>query len=820
MNKLKATASRLSADAMQHPSRSLKILVVDDDDVDRERVRRCLRSSTLVVNLIEAGSGQEAMNILQDLDIDCILLDNRLGDTTGSTLMQSIRHDTPYQGPIIMVTGAGSESLVVEALNEGASDYLTKVDLDAERLTQAILRSLQRQEARAAEEAATRQLSDQVEAQARTLRQLDRTLQDVLDQAPNVIAYWDLQETIRFGNPVHESWFGVDPHTLVGMRVQDLLGPELYALHAPHIAQALAGHAVRFEHRIEAKAGRAARIARVDYRPDRDDRGQTQGFYVTMTDLTELVLARDEAQESARLKSAFLANMSHEIRTPMNAILGLLRLTMDKTLGREVRGDLTRAHEAAQALMGILDDILDHSRMEAGQLQIQPQPVLLDDLVRRSVDLFSARMAQQSLRFQVCIEPSLPTWVLADGLRVSQVLNNLLGNAVKFTQAGQVTLRVTTGRIGQLRFEVQDTGPGIHLERQAALFSAFVQEDASVTRRFGGSGLGLSICRNLVELMHGQIGVSSEPGQGSLFWFELPLTPSPPVEPLANSPAQAGSLASLPTQRRVLLWSARPIPTPWIRHPGLETEHWYQCPTIDHVLQQLRQHRADFDVLLVDWDGEEGVLHHQLERLSREFGHPPRGMPPVVLITESMPLPAREASDDPWNDAPWLIQPVMGHTLQAALCQAQDGAPIPSASDITTTPWQAGARLKGHRVLLVEDNPLNQMVATAFLQQLHLDVTVADDGAQGVEVVRSVPAGHFDAILMDMHMPVMDGLKATRAIREHADWQHTPIIAMTAAVLPDDHRKCMDAGMVATIAKPIDADHLVNTLLNWIPAKT
>jgi len=794
------------------PVRELQILIIDDDDVDRERVRRCLHGSTLCARMVEAESGNEAMRILRSQSVDCVLLDNCLGDTTGSALLRAIRELTSYEGPIIMVTGAGSEALVVEAMQEGAADYVPKVQLDAERLTQAILRSLQLQENRVAKEAAARELAHRLAEQERTLRQLDRTLQDILDQAPNAIAYWDREGRIRFGNVAHQAWFGVAPQQLVDMTAKQLLGPVLHAIHEPHIRLALQGQAQQFEHTIPAQGDHPERIARVEYRPDKDEQGRTQGFYVTWSDLTELAQARDAAQESARLKSAFLANMSHEIRTPMNAILGLLRLTLDKPLTSEVQGDIGRAHEAALALMGILDDILDHSKLEAGQLRIDPQALPIDELIRRSVDLFSGRTTQKGLNFHVDIAAQVPTTVMADGLRLSQVLNNLLGNAVKFTEQGGVTLSVRPTRTPhRLRFEVSDTGPGISAERRTALFSAFTQEDASITRRYGGSGLGLSICRNLVTLMGGQVGLNSELGHGSVFWFEVPL-------PACEAPGPAAAALAAPG---VFFWSpAARVPDLWRRLPALSTERWQLGSQPADVEAALLSTAPDLEALLIEWPGEPEELAGHLQSLRRTTLAAERPWPTLLLVGEGHQRKPLLAATEALGDVRLLSHPVMGSVLLTALQQVHDAHHPPTSQTEPPSPWLIGQRLKGRRVLLVEDNALNQMVAQAFLQQVEVEVTTVGDGAQAVDMVLRSQPGDFDAILMDMHMPVMDGLEATRRIKDLPDWQATPIIAMTAAVLQDDQARCEEAGMRDIIAKPIIAEHLIGTLLKWIPDRT
>jgi len=791
--------------------RALQILIIDDDDVDRERMRRCVRSSALGAHTMEAESGTEAMRILSTQVIDCVLLDNCLGDTTGSALLRAIRELTSYVGPIIMVTGAGSEALVVEAMQEGAADYVPKVQLDAERLTQAILRSLQLQEVRTAQEADARQLTRRLAEQERTLHQLDRTLQDILDHTPNAIAYWDRDGRIRFGNGAHAAWFGIAPRDLAHMSVAELLGPALHTVHASHIARALAGEPQQFEHTLPAQGGRPERIACVVYHPDTDQHGHTQGFYVSWSDLTELVHARDAAQDSARIKSAFLANMSHEIRTPMNAILGLLRLTLDKPIPPEVHDDIGRAHEASLALMGILDDVLDHARLEAGQVRVDPQTLVLDELVRRSVDLFSGRTAQKGLSFRVDIDAQAPRAVLADPLRLSQVLNNLLGNAIKFTDQGGVTVAVRNGREPpRVRFEVGDTGVGIAPERRTALFSPFTQEDASVTRRFGGSGLGLSISRDLVAIMDGEMGLNSEVGKGSVFWFEVPLPACPPPEP--DPDPVDGS-------RVCFLSPAASPPDLWRRLPALSVEQWRTGQHAADIESAILTGNPPVDVLLVDWAGTPDTLAAQLTALRMRALAAGRTWPALLLLSEGHERSRALAVADGLGEVRQLSHPVMASVLLAALRRARDIGQWPAPRTAATSPWAAGRRLTGRHVLLVEDNALNQMVAQAFLEQVGMRVTTVSDGAQAVDAVRRTQPDNVEAILMDMHMPVMDGLEATRRIRQHAEWQNTPIIAMTAAVLHEDRTHCEEAGMCDIVAKPIIAERLIATLLKWIPER-
>lgn len=788
-------------------TRELRILIIDDDDVDRERVRRCLACSTLLTQISEADSGHQAVGVLCQEPVDCVLLDNCLGDTTGAALLKDIRVRTPYRGPVIMVTGAGNDALFVETMHEGAADYVPKHQLEAERLAQAILRSLKSHESLAVEQAAAQRLERRIAEQEQRMRQLDRTLQDILDQAPNVIGYWDQDERVRFGNVLHRVWFGVAAHDLVDMQVSQLLGPELYAIHAPHIQQALLGQPQRFEHSMPVLGSQDTRVVRVDYLPDMDANNRTQGFYVTWSDLTELARARDAAEASARLRQTFLANMSHEIRTPMNAILGLLRLTLDKPLAPDARHLVSHAHEASLALMHILDDILDHARLEAGKLAFDPQPFQVDALILRSLDLFAERIAQKGLDLVVDVSPDFPTAIKADSLRIAQVLNNLLGNAVKFTEHGSISLRLRMLlHPTRLRFEVADTGSGIDFDQQAELFSPFTQADSSVTRRHGGSGLGLSICRSLVQLMSGDIGVTSHPAMGSTFWFELPhepcALPDPDVLPVDGL--------------TIIYWTQRSaVPGAWARHKPLNTQGWRMARTLAEV-ESLLLNSTRACQLLVDLALPLNDLAPTLQALMSRMPWWREPHPGILLLLPCDVPRARLSGVAFPEHVSTLQQPVLAGTLSHHLAALQ--MPHHDTMSLPDTPplWSDSAQLKGARVLLVEDNFMNQMVAQAFLQQMEMLVTTVGDGQQAVDCINQAKPGEFDVILMDMHMPVMDGLTATEKIRNMPGWQSCPIIAMTAAVLADDQQRCTQSGMVDLIAKPIIAEQLVATLEKWV----
>jgi PAS domain S-box-containing protein len=652
----------------------LQVLVVDDDDVDRERVRRLLDRCSLECDVHEASTGAEALDRVQLQPFDCVMLDHHLGDSDGADLLQRLHRQARRDCPIIMITGAGSEALAARAMRDGAADYLLKTQLSVETLAGALNRCLEHHRVRAELAALHQQLEQRVQQQAAVLQQRERDLQALIDNAPTVMGYWDRDLRCRFGNRPHAEWFGVTAAELPGRALQDVLGPGLARTSRGDVEAALQGQTREVEWWLPPADGRPERHLQVQLDPDRDSGGVVVGLYMTMTDVSPIKRARDAAESAARTKSAFLANMSHEIRTPMNAIIGLARLALDEDLPPRARDFLDKVHTSALALMGILDDVLDYSKIEAGQLHVERITIDLPALIARQADLFRARLEQKGLALRVELPPSVPRQVLADPLRLSQVLTNLVGNAVKFTSVGQVRLQVALddGARPALRFMVADTGIGIAANRQAHLFEAFEQGDSSITRRFGGTGLGLSICRRLVQLMGGEIGMHSRVGHGSTFWFTLPL--------------QVGEAAT---------------------------------------------------------------------------------------GTAAVPLPPPPATVD----------------LQA---------------------------LQGRRVLLAEDNPLNQIVASELLRRLGLEVTVVDNGASAVAAVAASASAPFDAVLMDLHMPELDGLEAARRIRALTGSAQLPVIGLTAAVMAEDRARCLEAGMVDHVAKPIMPERLRQVLLQWM----
>ncbi|WP_110996438.1 hybrid sensor histidine kinase/response regulator [Pseudomonas sichuanensis] len=490
----------------------------------------------------------------------------------------------------------------------------------------------------------------------------------------------------------------------------------------------------------------------------------------------ELDEARQRALGMAQARAAFLANMSHEIRTPLNGMLGMIALALDSPLAGEQRQQLSIAHDSGKVLVELLNDILDLSKFDAGQLELERIPFDLGAMLEDTANLLSQNAAA-SVELTCLISANFPSSVLGDPTRVRQIVSNLLSNALKFTRFGRVDLRLSS-IVGGVRLEVSDTGIGIPEEAQARIFQPFTQAGAGITRQYGGTGLGLTLTHNLCKAMQGRLHIQSETGFGSRFSADLPL------------PAHTEAIPPAPLAGRVVA----------LTHAGSGLAELLQGLLPGWGLDYVRIDAANelngvVDLLITD-------------DLDPVLALRPSIQAPILLVTAyGSFLPSEQATQlAPLQQlARPLARNALYHTLRRTL-QGEANAPLPHEVSM--------AQERRARILLVEDNPVNQLVAKGMLAKLGCQVQVA---AQGVEALEFLEQETFDLVLMDCNMPVMDGYEASRRIRQSGRWPELPIVALTANAMPEERERCRAAGMNDYLAKPFRREELLALIDHWVP---
>ncbi len=524
----------------------------------------------------------------------------------------------------------------------------------------------------------------------------------------------------------------------------------------------------------------------------------------------ELKAAKDAAEAATRAKSEFLANMSHEIRTPMNGVIAATDLALGEEMSPKVEHYLKIIHSSAHSLLGIIDNILDFSNIEDGKLDLETRAFRLDDVLDSVTGMFSNKAAEKRIELLVDIDHQTPKALVGDPLRLQQILKNLVDNAVKFTEKGGVILVGTKGpkkTLNQvtLTFFVKDTGVGIAPEYLPKLFESFSQADASTTRKYEGAGLGLSICKKLVEMMDGKIWVESELGKGTTFTFtaRFGLRPAEQERKLVL-PLDVKGLKVLVVDDCA---ESRVIMQKMLESFGFRMESVSSGIESLNMLKESEARKEPFDLVMIDW------LMPELDGIetSRRIRHDLKLTLPIIMMTafgkEAEKIDAERAGVNVFLTKPISQSPLFNAIMDAlgkeALERARKEKPITTMASIYKK------RLRGIRILVAEDNPTNQAIVLAVLEKAGIVVEIADNGKKAVDAVRR---NHFDAVLMDIQMPEMDGYEATRTIRQDPKFKSLPIIAMTAHAMKGDEEKCIHAGMDGHVSKPIDQDKLFHTL--------
>ncbi len=753
--------------------------------------------------------------------------------------------------PLLILVGASKDEVLAEwrerAVRSGMLVLLALVS--SAGLALAAARSLAR------EEVGRRRLAEanaDLDVTARSLEQANRAfaganrrLNLILQSASEGICGVDRDERITFANPA--------ACAMTGYTNEEMLGRSLHLL--IHHTRADGSPAPTIDCPVfevlrtgEARGG----LEDIYWRKDGSnfpvefatspmlEGSRVEGAVVVFHEIAErkraeeaLLQAKTVAEAASRAKSEFLANMSHEIRTPMNAILGLVHLLQQTELSTRQRDYAQKIRISAQSLLGILNDILDFSKVEAGKLELERVDFRLDDLLQNLAVIVGAAAQDKDIEVLFSVAPEVPLDLVGDPLRLQQVLINLAGNAIKFTEAGEVVVsvravEVTDGR-AVLAFSIRDTGIGIDIAQRERLFQAFSQADSSTTRRYGGTGLGLAICTRLVALMGGAMDVESQPGQGSDFHFTAVFGREilPAERPLRARPVPRGLSVLVvddnPTARAVL--------GELVSSFGWRAEI---CTSGEEAIAELERATAagqPYDIVLMDWKmpGLDGI---ETTRRIREDG---LVKAPVIIVVSAFGRERIGTLSDTLGLGGALVKPVTASALLDAVTDAYGAAGGGSwaeeegraeqgggAADLAGPPSagpaprsQSGRPLAGRRLLLVEDNSISQEVAREILERAGARVSVAGNGREAVARVEEADPP-FDIVLMDVQMPEMDGFEATRRLRAGPAGHGLPIIAMTASALPSDKQRCLDGGMDDHIAKPIDVDELFAVLDRWI----
>ncbi len=673
-----------------------------------------------------------------------------------------------------------------------------------------------------------RDISDRMKIQTAFMEER-KLLRQLIDTIPLPIFFVDANYHLTFSNTAFQRFFGLDSGLAEGLYFPKIFVADDYR----EMGHLLSGLFEKRDHgqvrqeivlRTKNHEPHSFNVILVRYQKDADAEAAIIGVLVDITEqrATNLRLVEakryaeamaETAEQASRAKGSFLANMSHEIRTPLNAVIGLTHLCLQTTVTDKQRDYLNKVHLSANSLLSLLNDILDFAKIEAGKLSIEHSPFSLDAVLDSLVAIFGHKCQDKGLELLVQVRPNVPSQLKGDAHRLGQILINLVGNAVKFTEQGEVSITVSLAEENKdqvlLCFSVQDTGTGMTAEQMGKLFQEFCQGDASITRRYGGSGLGLTICKRLIQLMGGYIDVDSRPGRGSCFNFTAYFNQAGEGSTPPRSPTE--DLRTL----KILVVDDNPHARQILAETLKTLSYQPVCvadgeKAIEAVLTA-DANGVSFDLVFMDWrmPGMNG-----LETTRRIKATVSLSKIPVVIMVSAYGREDIMTTTDPSPLDGWLMKPVRRNSLLDAIMAAFGCTP---EAQQMYSPEQQLSALAGSKILLAEDNEINQQVARELLENIGIKVTVVNNGQ---EAVTRVAQEDFDAILMDLQMPVMDGLSAVREIRRTKSCEILPIIAMTANALVGDREKCLEAQMNDHVVKPVAPKELYETLVKWMRVRS
>ncbi|MEI7633989.1 MAG: response regulator [bacterium] len=781
----------------------IRVLLIEDDPLQAVMIQRMLSEKgdfmyAMGMKGIDFGVAStlaQGMEHIGKEEVDAIFLDLMLPDSRGIDTLMKLRQWRPDVA-IVVLTVLNDESIAMEAMRAGAQDYLIKSEVHGSTLIRTLRHAIERNH-----------MLLELASRTRKLQAEEERLRAMIHGMAEGVVFADQHDIVTEVN----DWFV----GLMGLSRDHIIGHSIWEFHPPEerdtIRQGLDGFRQGSRDIIVIEVDLRGIHAIVRIQPIRRE-DEYRGSILNIIDVSNLVEARIAAEQSANTKSAFLTNISHEIRTPMNGIIGMIDFLLETTLSSEQRDYIQTIRTCTDGLMVVINDILDLSKIEAGKLELEHADFDLRECVEEVGELLALKAHEKGLELAVIIPSGMPRMYVGDKGRLRQILLNLVNNAIKFTESDEVVvcaevLDMLNDNQARLRIMVRDTGIGISPADRNKLFQPFSQIDHASTRRYGGTGLGLAICKHLVSIMGGEIGVESELGTGSLFWFTV-------VFDLSQMNVSGEEMRPTLKDIRILIVDDNGTNRRILSHQLREQRCW-ECEAKDgyQALSLLRKWAGsdkEFDIVLVDYlmPGMDGI------ELTKQIKNDPSLAHTSLVMLTSEPNAGDESEMARLGLDAYLIKPVRQKVLMETLHRVVSRRHSARHSAPQGAPESVEPMGGKPRALLVEDDEICQKVARHMLGRLGFECEVAVNGQDALE---KIEAASYDIVFMDCRMPVMDGYEATRRIRDNGALPKQPlIIAMTSQAMVGDRERCLQAGMDDYISKPIHQEKLRSMLHKYL----